>query len=175
MFKMSRPARFSSKIYRSLGFDPGFAITGYGVVDRRAGEMSCVAYGVIRTPRSMGLPDRLRFIYHEAKFIIERYHPSVIGVEKIFFAKNKKTGLTVSEARGVILLASAEARIDLIEVTPLQVKQAMTSYGRAEKAQIQAMVKRILNLKITPRPDDAADALAVALTVERCGMVERRL
>src|SRR3989338_1452992 len=167
MSKMSRPQPSSRNAWRCLGFDPGIAITGYGVIERRAGSTSCLAYGVIRTSQKMLLTERLKILHHEAMAIIAKYQPEIIGLETLIFAKNVKTGIVVGEARGVLLLAIASAKIELIELTPLQVKQALTSYGRAEKHQVQYMVKQVLKLKTIPRPDDAADALAVALAAEQ--------
>jgi len=175
MFKMSRPQPSSRSTLRCLGFDPGLAITGYGVIERRDGHTSCVGYGVIRTPQKMPLAERLQTLHHEAGSIINKYHPLVIGVETLIFAKNVKTGIVVGEARGVILLAIAQAKIDLVELTPLQVKQALTTYGRAEKQQVQYMVKKVLGLKAIPRPDDAADALAIALAAEQMSALSQWL
>ena len=148
-----------------LGFDPGVATTGYGVVECRKDGIACVGYGVIRTSQNIPLPERLRKLHRLAGAIISRYRPALIGVESLIFAKNVKTGIIVGEARGVLLLAIAEAGTDLLELTPLQVKQALTSYGRADKRQVQYMVRQVLKLKSVPRPDDAADALAVAIAV----------
>lgn len=175
MSKMSPPPRFSKEPFYCLGFDPGIATTGYGVIVRRAGHTSCVDYGVIRTAQKMPLCNRLQILYEQAGALIAKYRPKVIGLETLIFAKNVKTGIVVGEARGVLLLAIAKAKINLVELTPLQVKQALTSYGRADKRQIQYMVRQVLKLKIIPRPDDAADALAIALAAEQISAAGKRL
>ena len=152
---------------RYLGFDPGIAITGYGVVERRGSETTCLTYGVIRTPKTTAHHERLVTIHEAVRDTIAKYKPNLIGVETLIFARNVTTAIPVGEARGVILLAIAEAKIPILELTPLQVKQALTSYGRAEKQQVQYTVRQILHLRETPQPDDAADALAVALATEQ--------
>jgi len=146
-----------------LGIDPGTAITGYGVVESRDGEMRLVTCGVITTPADMGLPNRLQAIYRGLARIIAQYHPAEAAVEELFFARNARTALAVGHARGVTLLALADAGLTIAEYTPLQVKQAVTGYGQAEKDQVQQMVRLLLGLDAIPRPDDAADAVAVAI------------
>ena len=146
-----------------LGIDPGFAATGYGIIEQDKNELKVIDYGCIRTKAKTNFPERLKKIYQQLKKIIKKYKPSVAAVEDIFFAKNRKTALKVGSARGVILLTLVQSKIDIFEPTPLQVKQGLTGYGRASKQQLQKMVARILNLKNVPKPDDAADALAVAI------------
>jgi len=146
-----------------LGVDPGIAIVGYGVVRSENGGFSALDYGVINTPGSEETPARLAMIAGGLERIIEKYKPDAVAVEELFFTSNQKTVIRVAEARGVILLTATMKCGSLYEYTPLEVKQAVTGYGRADKAQMQQMVKVLLNLKSIPRPDDAADALAVAL------------
>ncbi len=147
-----------------VGFDPGIATLGYGVisVDNR-GKSEMVDYGIVSTPKEENLAVRLCMLEKGIKQIIEKFKPDEIAVEELFFAKNVKTGIAVAHARGVILLTATKECGKLFEYTPLQIKQALTGYGRADKNQIQQMVKTTLRLKSIPRPDDAADALAVAL------------
>ncbi len=146
-----------------LGIDPGVAITGYGVIKVLSNKNELVDYGCILTSAKKPFNERLEQIYRELKQIIKKYKPQQIAVEELFFCKNVKTALKVGQARGVILLTSIQEKILLREFTPLQVKQAVTSYGRADKRQVQEMVKILLNLKNIPKPDDAADALAIAI------------
>lgn len=145
-----------------LGIDPGLADTGYGVLIKDR-ELEYLIHGSIKTKAGLAIADRLAIIYRELKSIIKKYSPEVIAVEKLFFCKNVKTALEVGQARGVILLTASQATLQLEEYTPLQVKQAVVGYGNADKRQVQLMVKTILNLKKIPEPDDAADALAVAI------------
>ena len=148
-----------------VGFDPGIATLGYGVIkkeEKKKPEM--LDYGIISTPKDDNLAVRLFMLEKGIKQIIDKFKPDEIAVEELFFAKNVKTGIAVAHARGVILLTAIKECGKLYEYTPLQIKQALTGYGRADKHQIQAMVKSFLNLKAIPKPDDAADALAVALT-----------
>ena len=149
---------------RVLGIDPGYATIGYGVIDTNGNRHKVVDYGVITTPKNENIAVRLAMIYDLMTEIINKFKPDEIAVEELFFVQNVTTGINVAHARGVILLASVHACGRLYEYTPLQIKQAMTGYGRAEKRQIQEMVKIYLNLPKIPRPDDAADALAIALT-----------
>lgn len=146
-----------------LGVDPGSAITGYGLVKQISNKLEALDYGCIRTSPSQSLEVRLQKIYKEIKALINHYKPDYFAVEELFFNKNVKTALTVGHARGVIVLAGAESNLAINEYTPLQVKQAVVGYGRAEKSQIQFMVKTILGLPDIPKPDDVADALAVAI------------
>ncbi len=146
-----------------LGIDPGTAITGYGVVEERAGELSLVECGVIRTSAEDELPARLKDIYQAVRELIARFAPAAMAVEALFFNTNVRTAFAVGQARGVCLLAAAQANLPVYEYTPLQVKQAVVGYGRAEKQQVQDMVRLMLHLEEIPRPDDAADAVAVAI------------
>lgn len=150
---------------RVIGFDPGLAIVGYGVMDYDGvNNKKIVDYGVITTPEDESFPVRLALIYEGVTKLIETYKPDEIAVEELFFNTNITTGINVAHARGVLLLAAIHSCGRLYEYTPLQIKQAMTGYGRADKKQIQQMVKVYLGLSSVPKPDDAADAIAVALT-----------
>jgi crossover junction endodeoxyribonuclease RuvC len=147
-----------------LGIDPGTATTGYGVVgETPAGDFVLVACGVIRTSPTQPMPARLLEIYTDLRALIAELGPEELAIEKLFFGRNVTTALTVGQARGVALLAAAQSGLKIIEYTPAEVKQAITGYGSAEKRQIQEMVQRILELAELPRPDDAADAVAIAL------------
>lgn len=153
-----------------LGIDPGTATTGYGVIQKikktakGQGEIKCLGYGIISTSPSMSDGERLKKLHLEISRLIKKYKPMVFAVENIYFFKNLKTAFPVSQAKGVILLAAADKKIPIYEFTPLQAKMATTGYGRADKKQVQKMVKVLLGLKEIPRPDDAADALAIAIT-----------
>lgn len=149
-----------------LGIDPGTATTGYGVI-RRSKTLKCLDYGVIRTSPSSSAPERLKILSDELNKLIKKYEPGVLSVENIYFFKNLKTALPVSQAKGVILLAAARQNIPVKELTPLQIKMGVVGYGRAEKKQVQRMIQRLLNLAEIPKPDDAADALAVAVCCAR--------
>jgi len=149
---------------RILGIDPGTATTGFGVIEASKGKYKMVDGGVIKTPAKQADELRLETIYNDLTGIIKDTKPDEAAVEQLFFAQNVTTAMTVSQARGVILLALIKAGLDHESYTPLQIKQSMTGYGRADKKQIQEMVKTILNLKEVPKPDDCADALAVAIT-----------
>ena len=146
-----------------LGIDPGFAIVGYGVIHTEKGRHQVLACGVIRTKPDMSLESRLFEIYADLEQLIVTYKPDQVAVEELFFHTNQKTVIQVAEARGVILLAARTHLLPIYEYTPLQVKQAVVGYGRAEKHQVMEMTKQILKLRAVPKPDDAADALAVAL------------
>lgn len=147
-----------------LGFDPGLATLGYGVINKEQKKNAQVLdYGVICTPKEENLAVRLCMLEDGIKQVIHKFKPQEIAVEELFFAKNVKTGIAVAHARGVLLLTANKECGRLYEYTPLQIKQALTGYGRADKNQIQQMVKTYLGLKAVPKPDDAADALAVAL------------
>ena len=149
---------------RILGIDPGTGILGFGVIDVIKGNASLVDAGVIRTSSKDEDAVRLQTIFEELTGIIAETKPTEMSVEKLFFAQNVTTAMTVSQARGVVLLAGKQAGLGIYEYTPLQIKQALTGYGRAEKKQIQEMVRVILQLKEIPKPDDCADALAAAIT-----------
>jgi len=146
-----------------LGVDPGTAITGYGVLQSDGDDLRTITYGAITTPADWLQPRRLQHIYAELSALIAKHQPTDAVVEKLFFSKNVRTALSVGQARGVALLAAAQAGLAIHEYTPLQIKQAVVGYGRAEKQQIQQMVKLLLQLDSIPQPDDAADALAVAI------------
>lgn len=149
---------------RILGIDPGTGILGFGVIDVQKGNPQLVDAGVIRTPVHEDDAVRLQTIYEELTDIIVQTKPTSMSVEKLFFVRNVTTAMTVAQARGVVLLSGKLAGLELFEYTPLQIKQAITGYGRAEKKQIQEMVRVLLGLHQAPKPDDAADALAAALT-----------
>jgi crossover junction endodeoxyribonuclease RuvC len=148
---------------RIIGIDPGTGILGFGIIDYDGSATNFVDAGVIRTPVHEEDSIRLETIYDELHEIIVELNPDVMSVEKLFFAQNVTTAMTVAQARGVILLCGKQHKLELFEYTPLQIKQALTGYGRAEKHQIQEMVRIILKLKSIPKPDDAADALAAAI------------
>ena len=146
-----------------LGIDPGLATLGYGVLKKERGTITVLDYGVILTPKEERLPQRLLRIERGLTEIIEKFHPDEVAMEELFFTNNKTTGIAVAEARGVALLTCVKNVPKLFEYTPMQIKQGLTGYGRADKQQMQQMVKLLLKLKSVPKPDDAADALAVAL------------
>jgi crossover junction endodeoxyribonuclease RuvC len=146
-----------------LGIDPGIAIIGVGLIDYKNKRVSLCSYDCLRTKKGIDTAQRLADLFDKLSKLIKKSRPDLIAVEEIFFFKNLKTAIDVSQARGVILLAAAKQKIKTCEYTPLQVKQALTGYGRADKKQIQQMVKNILALKEIPEPDDAADALAIAI------------
>lgn len=148
---------------RILGIDPGYAILGYGIIDKKGNRYSVCDYGVVTTNPSMAMPDRLKYLYTQIMEIIHEYEPDVVSIEELFFNTNSKTALLVGQARGVVILACANSGIEIREYTPLQIKQGLVGYGRADKKQVQAMVKAILNLNEVPQPDDTADALAAAI------------
>ena len=148
-----------------VGIDPGTATTGYGFVSENdQGDLIAIDYGVIQTPAGLPLEQRLLQLYHDLKSLLLLHRPDQGAVEKLFFSSNVTTAIAVGQGRGVVMLALAEAGLSVAEYTPLEVKQAVVGYGRADKHQIQEMVKAILGLENIPRPDDAADALAVAIT-----------
>lgn len=149
----------------SLGIDPGTAIVGYGLVkEHHDGALQAIEYGVIRTPAKTPMPERLNTIFDALTDIVEQYKPDQAGVEELFFARNVTTAITVAQARGVILLALQKAGLHINEYKPNMIKQSISGYGGADKKQMQEMVRMLLNLEKIPRPDDAADALAVAIT-----------
>lgn len=149
---------------RILGIDPGTGITGFGVIDVEGQAARLVDAGVIRTVPNTPIEQRLETIHDELTEIVKATKPEIAAIEKLFFAKNVTTAFAVSQALGVVVLTLQQAKIPMLEYTPLQIKMAMTGYGRATKSQIQEMVRILLKLKDTPKPDDCADALAVALT-----------
>ena len=148
---------------RILGIDPGYAILGYGVVEMKGNRFVPVDYGAVTTDKDMEMPDRLKHLYSELMEIIDRTRPDVCSIEELFFNTNTTTAILVGQARGVAILACANSGIPINEYTPVQIKQALTGYGRAETKQVQMMVKAMLGLSEVPKPDDTADALAAAV------------
>lgn len=148
---------------RVLGVDPGTATTGYGVVEDQEGALELLVCGVITTPPQEVMPMRLRSIYRELRTLIAQWSPEALAVEELFFSRNVTTAMSVGQARGVVLLAGAEADLPVFEYKPAEVKQAIAGYGGADKHQVQQMVRLLLRLEQVPRPDDAADAVAVAV------------
>jgi len=148
---------------RILGIDPGYAIMGWGVLDYKGNHFSVVDYGAVTTDAGTEMPLRLQHLYTELSAVIARYQPEEAAIEELFFNNNAKTVIHVGEARGVAVLACVNGGLTVSEYTPLQIKQALVGYGRADKKQIQAMVKAILNLSEVPKPDDTADAVAAAI------------
>ncbi|MEM7346140.1 MAG: crossover junction endodeoxyribonuclease RuvC [Chloroflexota bacterium] len=146
-----------------IGIDPGTAITGWGIIESDGTDLAMVAGGVVTTAAGTPLPDRLKIIYRELSEIIAEWQPEEAAVEELFFSKNAKTALAVGHGRGAALLALANGDVPIAEYKPLEIKQAITGHGGADKKQMQQMVKLLLNLEDIPRPDDAADALAVAI------------
>ncbi len=146
-----------------LGIDPGLATTGFAVVEFNKEKSRALSYGIISSKARERISKRLRKIYQELKKIIKKYNPGLLAIENIYFAKNAKTAINVGKTIGVILLLAEEEKISFKEFTPLEIKQFLTGFGRADKNQVQNMVKRLLNLPSLPRPDDAADALGIAL------------
>lgn len=148
---------------RILGIDPGYAIVGYGLVDYSGCRFKTVAFGAITTPAGIPFPRRLKDIYSDMLSVIDKYRPDELAVERLYFNTNTTTAIDVAQARGVIILAAEHRGVRVFEYTPLQVKQAITGYGRAEKRQVMEMVKSFLGLDKIPKPDDTADALALAV------------
>lgn len=148
---------------RIIGIDPGYAIMGWGILDLKGNKFSVVDYGSITTDAGVDAAKRLQHIYAELGAVIAKYEPEEAAIEELFFNNNAKTVILVGEARGIAVLACANAGLEISEYTPLQIKQALVGYGRADKKQVQAMVKAILNLKEVPGPDDTADAVAAAI------------
>lgn len=148
---------------RILGIDPGYAIVGYGVLDYRSNHFGIVDFGAITTPAGMDFGRRLEIIYDEMQVLIEKTKPEAMAIEKLFYNTNAKTVIDVGQARGVLLLAAQKNHLPVYEYTPLQVKQSVVGYGRAEKKQVQEMMRLMLHLDKVPKPDDTADALAMAI------------
>lgn len=146
-----------------LGIDPGYAIVGYGIVEHNGYQFKPIGYGAITTSADMPFCNRLNVIYNDMVSIIGTYQPECVAIERLYFTNNVKTGIDVAQARGVIVLSLVQNSVPIFEYTPLQIKQALTGYGKAEKKQIMEMTKSILKLKSVPKPDDTADALAVAI------------
>lgn len=157
-----------------LGVDPGTAITGWGLIESlQCSSFKVHDFGVITTKSSEPFHNRLYFIHKELKKVIHTYQPSEVAIEELFFAKNVKTAIQVGQARGVVILTAAESDLKIFEYTPLEVKQAIVGYGRAEKMQMQKMIKTLLRLDCIPKPDDAADALSIAFTHISCSRTQR--
>ena len=148
---------------RVLGLDPGLATTGWGIVEEKAGELTLGDYGVVTTAPGSPLSERLQSLYRELAALIALQQPDVAAVEELFFSRNSRTAFNIGQARGVALLALADAGLVVHEYTPLQVKQAVVGYGRATKRQVQRMLPMLLGLPVIPQPDDAADAVAIAI------------
>jgi len=146
-----------------IGIDPGYAIVGYGAVEPAGNWYRPIGFGAVTTPAEMDFNERLQVIYDKCVYIIEKVKPDAFAIEKLFFHSNQKTAIMVAQARGVILLSAQKQSVPIFEYTPLQVKTAVTGYGRAKKNQVMEMTKRLLRLSEIPKPDDAADALAVAI------------
>lgn len=152
-----------------FGFDPGYHRVGWGVINADRRSVTAEAWGCVETDKTQDLPERLLQIYQEAQGLLKKYRPAFVVIEKLYFAQSVTTALKVSEARGVLLLATAELKIPVYEITPAQVKQTLTGFGAAKKFQMQEMVKILFKMKEIPKPDDAADALAMAYVgLARC-------
>lgn len=159
-----------------IGIDPGYAIVGVGVIEYKANRFRVIDYGAVTTSKDEDLNDRLLKIYNEISAIMDRYKPEALSIEKLFFNTNATTAIGVAEARGVCLLAAKQRGMDIAEYTPLQVKQAVTGYGKAVKQQVQEMTRMLLNLEKVPKPDDTADALAMAIChAHSAGSLSERL
>ena len=150
-----------------LGIDPGVATVGFGVIEAQRGQNRLIQYGTITTPAGIPLSDRLIQLHRDMGELLELFHPDEVAVEELFFSTNITTGISVAHGRGVLLLSVAERNIPVFEYTPMQVKQGVVGYGKAEKKQVMLMTQRLLNMKEIPRPDDAADALALAICHSR--------
>ena len=148
---------------RILGIDPGYGITGFGLVDAQRGQFQLLRCGAITTPAGMDFSARLEIIYEDMRKLLEVAKPDVVAIEELFFGQNVTTGIGVAQSRGVILLAIRQAGLEVYQYKPMQVKQAVVGYGNATKHQVQDMTKRLLHLQAMPKPDDAADAIAIAL------------
>ena len=146
-----------------IGIDPGYAIVGYGIIQYERNRFSVLDFGAVTTPAGMEFPLRLKIIHEDLSYLFQKYRPDAMAIEKLFFNTNKTTAVDVAQARGVILLTAAQNGTKVFEYTPLQVKQSVVGYGRAEKKQVQEMTKQLLGLSAVPKPDDTADALAMAI------------
>jgi len=146
-----------------LGIDPGIAIVGFGLIEKQGSRLKPIQYGSIVTEAGLRTETRLKQVYDAMTHLLKKYEPEAMAIEKLFFNRNVTTAFTVGQARGVMMLAAEEANVPITEYTPLQVKQAVVGYGQAEKNQVQEMVKMLLHLKEKPKPDDVADALAIAI------------
>lgn len=175
VFSYRLPCNFWADIYwkdgtdlRIIGIDPGYAIVGFGVLDYAGSEFTTIEYGSIYTQAHTDFKKRLLDIHTDLEFIIEKYRPDCMSIEKLFYFSNQKTVIDVAQARGVIMMTAAEHNLEVYEYTPLQVKQSVVGYGRAEKKQVMEMTRNILHLSQIPKPDDAADALALAICHGHC-------
>lgn len=153
---------------RILGIDPGYAIVGFGVLDYDGVKFTPLEYGAVLTEAGTPFPERLRAIHEDIEFIFDKFRPDSMAIERLYFTSNQKTAIDVAQARGVTVLSAAKRNIPVFEYTPLQVKQAVVGYGKAEKRQVMEMTQRILGLAQIPKPDDAADALAIAICHAHC-------
>jgi len=155
---------------RVLGLDPGTATTGYGVVEGKGSRLHYIAHGTISTPAGTHFADRLLSIHAECAALIELHRPDAVAIERLYFKQNVTTGIAVAQARGVLALAAAQAGLPIGEFSPTEAKTAITGYGKADKRQVQEMIKMLLNLESIPRPDDAADALGIAICLIHTGL-----
>ena len=154
---------------RILGLDPGLARLGFGIIDEEGNKLKLVDYGIINSEPDITFPERLKLLYDDLDFLINRYKPDIVVVEELFYNRNATTAIKVAQARGVQVLCCQKHNLPLYEFTPLQVKQTITGYGRADKKQVQLMVKNLLNMDHMPQPDDAADAIAIAICLSFAG------
>lgn len=148
---------------RIIGIDPGYAIVGFGILEYNRAQFQVVDYGAVTTPADMDFNSRLLEIYNDLCYILDKFRPDFLAIERLYFTSNQKTAIDVAQARGIVLLAARQRNIEIFEYTPLQVKQSVTGYGKAVKKQVQEMTTRILKLSEIPKPDDTADALAIAI------------
>lgn len=148
---------------RIIGIDPGYAIVGFGILEYNLAQFQVVDYGAVTTPADMDFNSRLLEIYNDLCYILDKFKPDFLAIERLYFTSNQKTAIDVAQARGIVLLAARQRNIEVFEYTPLQVKQSVTGYGKAVKKQVQEMTTRILKLSEIPKPDDTADALAIAI------------
>ncbi len=148
---------------RIIGIDPGYAIVGFGILEYNRAQFQVVDYGAVTTPADMDFNSRLLEIYSDLCYILDKFKPDFLAIERLYFTSNQKTAIDVAQARGIVLLAARQRNIKIFEYTPLQVKQSVTGYGKAVKKQVQEMTTRILKLNEIPKPDDTADALAIAI------------
>ena len=148
---------------RIIGIDPGYAIVGFGILEYNRAQFQVVDYGAVTTPADMDFNSRLLEIYNDLCYILDKFKPDFLAIERLYFTSNQKTAIDVAQARGIVLLAARQRNIEVFEYTPLQVKQSVTGYGKAVKKQVQEMTTRILKLPEIPKPDDTADALAIAI------------
>jgi len=160
---------------RILGIDPGYAIMGWGVLEKKGSSVVPIAYGSITTDKDMPMPDRLKHLYCSLMEIIAQYHPDEASIEELYFSNNAKTVIFVGEARGVAILACSNSGVEIFEYTPLQIKTSITGNGRAVKKQMQAMVTKLLNLDEVPQPDDTADAIAAAICHSYVGEMAKKM